>query len=80
MSFMKPKIPAVPAAAAAPTEEEQIAKRVEMAHRANVDYSRARRASETNVGGRAIAYEAQAARGEASMERRTKAREDLYGR
>ena len=79
MSFMKPKIPNVPAAAPAPTEAEQVAARVKQSETAQRDWAIGRRASETNVGGDAMEREAQAGRGLLSMQKRKAARQDLYG-
>lgn len=79
MSFMKPKIPQVPAAAPAPTEAEQVAERVKRVDASQRDWATGRRAAETNVGGDVMEREAQAGRGLLSMQKRKAARQDLYG-
>jgi hypothetical protein len=73
MSFSKPKTPSLPPVPAAPTEAEQAAKRTKAAQDMQVEWSRARRASETDVGGALMRQEEQERRGMSSMEKRSKA-------
>lgn len=76
MSFSKPKAP--PVQAAGPTPEEVEAKKVEAAHNAQVEYSRERRAGNTDVAGSRGAAEEQEGRGLINKQRRERASQTLY--
>lgn len=80
MSFgSKSKTPALPAMAPGPDDSAQVKARQDKADATMRVTNQATQATDTNVGGRAIALEEQAGRGLLNMQKRQAARRALNG-